>query len=122
MHHAFPSRLSSDSSMAVVEAPSVTVPRQRQQRQRLEAVRDQPARHIGQQRPADAEALEVGVDIQGVDLGHRLVAADRLGDRAAAEAAVAEADHRSEEHTSELQSLMRISYADLCLKIKKKKR
>src|SRR3546814_2699203 len=30
-------------------------------------------------------------------------------------------DHRrSEEHTSELQSLMRISYADFCLKKKKK--
>src|SRR3546814_7511502 len=28
------------------------------------------------------------------------------------------ADHRSEEHTSELQSLMRISYAVLCLKKK----
>src|SRR3546814_4717509 len=30
-------------------------------------------------------------------------------------------DDRSEEHTSELQSLMRISYAVFCLKIKKKK-
>src|SRR3546814_3286268 len=29
--------------------------------------------------------------------------------------------HRSEEHTSELQSLMRISYAVLCLKKKKNK-
>src|SRR3546814_5630297 len=29
---------------------------------------------------------------------------------------------RSEEHTSELQSLMRISYADFCLKKKNKKR
>src|SRR3546814_3547642 len=29
--------------------------------------------------------------------------------------------HRSEEHTSELQSLMRISNADICLKKKKKK-
>src|SRR3546814_9052135 len=28
-------------------------------------------------------------------------------------------NHRSEEHTSELQSLMRISYADFCLKKKK---
>src|SRR3546814_1012502 len=28
---------------------------------------------------------------------------------------------RSEEHTSELQSLMRISYADFCLKTKKQK-
>src|SRR3546814_5463733 len=32
----------------------------------------------------------------------------------------AEAHHRSEEHTSELQSLMRISYAVFCLKKKKK--
>src|SRR3546814_8476034 len=31
------------------------------------------------------------------------------------------AAHRSEEHTSELQSLMRISYAVFCLKKKKKK-
>src|SRR3546814_7437221 len=30
-------------------------------------------------------------------------------------------DSRSEEHTSELQSLMRISYAAFCLKKKKKK-
>src|SRR3546814_2109349 len=29
-------------------------------------------------------------------------------------------DHRSEEHTSELQSLMRISYAVFCLKKKQK--
>src|SRR3546814_7074208 len=44
--------------------------------------------------------------------------------RREAEAAVAhDADHlgrRSEEHTSELQSLMRISYAVFCLKKKKK--
>src|SRR3546814_5155009 len=32
-----------------------------------------------------------------------------------------EADRRSEEHTSELQSLMRISYAVFCLKKKKEK-
>src|SRR3546814_2573871 len=31
------------------------------------------------------------------------------------------AEHRSEEHTSELQSLMRISYAVFCLKKKKNK-
>src|SRR3546814_1290080 len=35
---------------------------------------------------------------------------------------VAPRDGRSEEHTSELQSLMRISYAVFCLKKKKKKR
>src|SRR3546814_2554791 len=33
---------------------------------------------------------------------------------------LAEADPRSEEHTSELQSLMRISYAVFCLKKKQK--
>src|SRR3546814_3594512 len=33
----------------------------------------------------------------------------------------ADRGHRSEEHTSELQSLMRISYAVFCLKKKKKK-
>src|SRR3546814_6635572 len=33
----------------------------------------------------------------------------------------AAAEYRSEEHTSELQSLMRISYAVFCLKKKKKK-
>src|SRR3546814_4977156 len=33
-----------------------------------------------------------------------------------------ESDLRSEEHTSELQSLMRISYAVFCLKKKKKKK
>src|SRR3546814_2194448 len=32
-----------------------------------------------------------------------------------------DAAHRSEEHTSELQSLMRISYAVFCLKTKKNK-
>src|SRR3546814_6664752 len=36
-------------------------------------------------------------------------------------AARAERDRRSEEHTSELQSLMRISYAVFCLKKKKTK-
>src|SRR3546814_2925143 len=35
------------------------------------------------------------------------------------EAPVTSNDHRSEEHTSELQSLMRISYAVFCLKKKK---
>src|SRR3546814_5593063 len=52
----------------------------------------------------------------------------RLGDRgshglrlATDGAAGAQSDRRSEEHTSELQSLMRISYAVFCLKKKKNK-
>src|SRR3546814_5758258 len=43
--------------------------------------------------------------------GARLVRRDRCG-------AVTDHDGRSEEHTSELQSLMRISYAVFCLKKK----
>src|SRR3546814_4908076 len=45
---------------------------------------------------------------------HPVRARDRGGPQAPA------ADHRSEEHTSELQSLMRISYAVFCLKKKKR--
>src|SRR3546814_9246858 len=45
-------------------------------------------------------------------------AGPRQADRLGADAEEA-ADIRSEEHTSELQSLMRISYAVFCLKTKK---
>src|SRR3546814_4405353 len=50
----------------------------------------------------------------GRDLRHRAAAHGRARRRA-------ELLGRSEEHTSELQSLMRISYAVFCLKKKKKK-
>src|SRR3546814_4704981 len=43
----------------------------------------------------------------------------RLAVRAAVRGAARGGGHRSEEHTSELQSLMRISYAVFCLKKKK---
>src|SRR3546814_2166313 len=43
-------------------------------------------------------------------------------DHHAAEGPRGQRDHRSEEHTSELQSLMRISYAVFCLKKKNKKK
>src|SRR3546814_4170083 len=61
---------------------------------------------------ADARALaEIGErdDGQGDERYHHDRALDEIG----------QAD-RSEEHTSELQSLMRISYAVFCLKKKKK--
>src|SRR3546814_9135496 len=48
------------------------------------------------------------LDPAAIGVGHR----DRRGQ-------IAERDMRSEEHTSELQSLMRISYAVFCLKKKK---
>src|SRR3546814_6744377 len=47
----------------------------------------------------------------------QLSQAQRVGTRLGAN--VHRARHRSEEHTSELQSLMRISYAVFCLKKKK---
>src|SRR3546814_7970504 len=62
----------------------------------------------------------------GADVGEGAEGAERIG-RHAAEGRLQGDDagegggnaHRSEEHTSELQSLMRISYAVFCLKKKK---
>src|SRR3546814_3635285 len=51
------------------------------------------------------------------DVGRRASAVEALDDRLAASAPRPASD-RSEEHTSELQSLMRISYAVFCLKKK----
>src|SRR3546814_1343403 len=48
--------------------------------------------------------------------------ADHRADREPGHARAHGRGGRSEEHTSELQSLMRISYAVFCLKKKKKKR
>src|SRR3546814_8080658 len=79
------------------------------------------------------QRVDVGPD---ADRAVRLAGADRRNDTRAADAGCDlldakafeqvedEADRsvlRSEEHTSELQSLMRISYAVFCLKKKKKK-
>src|SRR3546814_7114699 len=53
---------------------------------------------------------------------HRQVPSGRPALRAALRAAPRLSDMRSEEHTSELQSLMRISYAVFCLKQKQNKK
>src|SRR3546814_7384212 len=80
-------------------------------------LRDFPQRlfHYRQARPAfdAAMAAQHALDVAVED---REAVAPGLGqDRAGGAAA-----DRSEEHTSELQSLMRISYAVFCLKKKKK--
>src|SRR3546814_3892688 len=58
----------------------------------------------------DAGECQAGFRGNGFDLGKQIV------DRLVAVARHADTPSRSEEHTSELQSLMRISYAVFCLK------
>src|SRR3546814_1252220 len=55
---------------------------------------------------------------EGEPRPHRVLVEHRV-DRDDIGSEVGQAIHRSEEHTSELQSLMRISYAVFCLKKKK---
>src|SRR3546814_3239132 len=65
-----------------------------------------PSRPVGQWRPVSADDL---LTVAGAaPASHRLPVSPH-----------GEAPSRSEEHTSELQSLMRISYAVFCLKKKK---
>src|SRR3546814_7152245 len=59
-------------------------------------------------------AIDVGIVIKTLGV---MIVGERI-DRSSLERAYA-GDSRSEEHTSELQSLMRISYAVFCLKKKK---
>src|SRR3546814_7315030 len=78
-------------------------------------------------RSGDREAPRAGVEVRGRARGQRdrrVQRADRRGGRLDAGPALRDGRHlglyvvRSEEHTSELQSLMRISYAVFCLKKK----
>src|SRR3546814_8081837 len=64
-----------------------------------------------------------GADAQGARARHGIAAADaRRGGGALSARGGGGAAQRSEEHTSELQSLMRISYAVFCLKKKNRKK
>src|SRR3546814_7581478 len=74
---------------------------------RVQRAIDEPRLGVGMAAEADdaAEALRLGPADEMVVLG-----------------VVAVEDGRSEEHTSELQSLMRISYAVFCLKKKRKRK
>src|SRR3546814_6305659 len=78
---------------------------------------------VVEHRRDDGDVRQVGAAVVGgvqrVDVARphgRPVLADHRLDRLAHGAEM----HRSEEHTSELQSLMRISYAGFCLKKQKK--
>src|SRR3546814_6041538 len=78
----------------------------------------------GQRQPSDGRLVEAGEAVEQCRLAGA-VGADDAGDlgRAGGEGDVVDgqqaAEARSEEHTSELQSLMRISSAVFCLKKKK---
>src|SRR3546814_5727085 len=75
--------------------------------------------HVGHFDDVGAAAVDGVPDRAEVALGQvRVQQLDRLADDLLARAPVG--GHRSEEHTSELQSLMRISYAVFCLKKKNK--
>src|SRR3546814_10754905 len=85
--------------------------------------------HIGEIALGAAEHMLVAIDavvagIAGADR-HRVIIVEHRLHRGGgleiddADVAFAAGDPRSEEHTSELQSLMRISYAVFCLKKKK---
>src|SRR3546814_10632266 len=89
----------------------------RQDRSRVDAVFAAGAQSDGlHQRHRDRFGIDAGIhrDRQGAGRGAVLFARHRW-------AAVSLFGERSEEHTSELHSLMRISYAVFCLKKKKQK-
>src|SRR3546814_10465363 len=72
---------------------------------------------------AHGELAHAAVDVRparAVDRGRRRLVADER--RVGVDRQRLCPDGRSEEHTSELQSLMRISYAVFCLKKKKQKK
>src|SRR3546814_6984994 len=65
------------------------------------------------------EAVEAGRHVEGRAVGAAAEGERRMGIFIGLDRGEERAQDRSEEHTSELQSLMRISYAVLCLKKKK---
>src|SRR3546814_1558214 len=72
--------------------------------------------------PQGGQWLTAGVirkEIDGETREHRFVRADTHASAQSANDFAVVKGRRSEEHTSELQSLMRISYAVFCLKKKK---
>src|SRR3546814_3392614 len=74
---------------------------------------------IGNARHLELDQLDVGLPVAGFALHRPGRRSRRIVALATAAQCQRRADCRSEEHTSELQSLMRISYAVFCLKKKK---
>src|SRR3546814_1008946 len=104
MTHAFPTRRPSDRL-------GVGVPRQFHELRGRDVLAEEQARDFGQL----VRLVEDHRVRARQQLAHALVAQHDVG-----EEQVVVDHYRSEEHTSELQSLMRISYAVFCLKKQKK--
>src|SRR3546814_4454960 len=89
-------------------------------------IRDMPRTTASSETPLQAVNLRVRIDTQSlIDRAANMLGRARSdfmidASKKAAENAILDQRVRSEEHTSELQSLMRISYAVYCLKKKTK--
>src|SRR3546814_2536858 len=105
------SNVQGDRTVGIDEKPSQAY---------LDRVRDvfgfEPPRAHGHHSVESVEAMIAGAAKVFIGLGGNFVRAVPDTDRSYA--AMRKLDLRSEEHTSELQSLMRISYAVFCLKQK----
>src|SRR3546814_7568246 len=85
----------------------------------VEILRRDDPRHVAAIRILKALILDTGRQVVRLRCGAEHV--ENPGNRMHAERPLGQGIGRSEEHTSELQSLMRISYAVFCLKKKKTK-
>src|SRR3546814_10688340 len=66
----------------------------------------------------DAESEALRLDAQGTNIQPAQLSVELLRQASAIDGSILMDPQRSEEHTSELQSLMRISYAVFCLQTK----
>src|SRR3546814_2088394 len=122
MTHSFPTRRSSDLSSC--RGASAAFPNAQIRHHRIMIRRQFAAILVGQRRMAQHRHIVADEDMvdrarvhpRDVEAGEGAERA--IVRRAAGRAAVAERALRSEEHTSELQSLMRNSSAVFCLKTK----
>src|SRR3546814_9835903 len=80
-----------------------------------------PAKRVGSNIPVESDVAQAFLrGVRGAGFFGAAPPASSASSRALSASASSRAAARSEEHTSELQSLMRISYAVFCLTIKKK--
>src|SRR3546814_7999990 len=103
------------------DAPTHGARRRRPPRGGAAAVPWQDLHAARQAEPAAGECRSAGQGPQGGALRHLLRELQQPKDRRGRPGGAGQERRRSEEHTSELQSLMRISYAVFCLKKTKKK-